>query len=148
MLKPKRPNRWTKLSDSENVEFEKWKEKLPSNLKNTGKEYDLTGAWKGGMQPNLEDDNSYHLPSRNPNTGEYYKSIKHPTALHGAEEDRKIGYEPMIVRNGLKRSLYTGSEEDPAKPHGKVVSSGDKAINTLSKINKRQSIIKSLRKDI
>ena len=136
--KLKNPSSWTKLNKSEKKEFNKFREGLPDNLKYTGKDYDLSGAWKGGIRPEyVEEDNSYHMASRNSETGKYYKSIKHPTALHAAVEDRKIGYEPLIVRRGLKRALYTGSVNDPAKTQGKVVKSGDEAIKFLQKKQKK-----------
>ena len=142
--KLKTPASWTKLSKSEKKEFNEFRKNLPENLKKTGKDYDLTGAWKGGLRPEyVEEDKSYHMGSRNPNTGKYYKSVKHPTAAHAAKEDRKIGYEPVIARKGLKKSLYTGSKEDPAKVDGKIIKTGDKAIKYLErKTNKKSDMLK------
>lgn len=47
-----------------------WRNSLPDNLKYTDDtEYDMVGAYNSGAQPTLEDDGSYHLPTRVPSTG-------------------------------------------------------------------------------
>ena len=116
--------------------FREWKKDLPDNLRKTKKkDYDLKKAYKVGMNPAWnEADQSYHLQSRNPRTGEYIKSVDHPSSLHAAKLDREVGYKPIIAKRTFgKPSLYTGSKEDPAKTKGKVLAEGDEAIKYLTK---------------
>lgn len=53
-----------------------WRNSLPDNLKYTDDtEYNMRGAYESGAQPILENDGFYHLPTRNPQTGEILKNI-------------------------------------------------------------------------
>lgn len=70
-----------------------WRNSLPDNLKYTDDtEYNMRGAYESGAQPILENDGFYHLPTRNPQTGEILKTSLHPTFWKGLAEDAKIGY--------------------------------------------------------
>jgi len=81
------------------------------------------------------------MASRNPATGEYFKSVKHPTALMAARGDMKAGYNPTIAKKFLgKAKLYTGSENDPAKIKGKVIAQGDDAIDYLKKAKSKEEL--------
>ena len=59
----------TKLTAAEQVEFEKWKSKLPTNLQHEG-DYDLKGLWKSN--PNVKPSANLHFPDT-------YKLPNHPT---------------------------------------------------------------------
>lgn len=55
-----------------------WRNSLPDNLKYTDDtEYNMRGAYESGAQPILENDGFYHLPTRNPQTGEILKASLH-----------------------------------------------------------------------
>lgn len=61
-----------------------WRNSLPDNLKYTDDtEYNMRGAYESGAQPILENDGFYHLPTRNPQTGEILKTSLHPTFWKG-----------------------------------------------------------------
>lgn len=87
-----------------------WRNSLPDNLKYTDDtEYDMVGAYNSGAQPTLEDDGSYHLPTRVPSTGKVLKSSIHPTYWKGLAEDEKLGYHTYWLPDG---STYTASKYD------------------------------------
>lgn len=87
-----------------------WRNSLPDNLKYTDDtEYDMVGAYNSGAQPTLEDDGSYHLPTRVPSTGKILKSSIHPTYWKGLAEDEKLGYHTYWLPDG---STYTASKYD------------------------------------
>lgn len=135
-----------------NKGYRKWKKDLPDNLRKTKKkDYNMRKAFKSGAREFwVEEDQSYHMPSRVPQTGEYLKAVHHPTVLHAAEGDREIGYEPTIAKRFLgKPKLYTGSESDPAKIKGKVIAEGDEAIKYLEeqrKMRKYPNGVKEVKK--
>lgn len=85
--------------------YQQWKQGLPQNLQKETPTYDLRGAYKAGVAPQLENDGYYHLPSRNPDTGQYLKSAVHPTAIEAMVEDQLFGYQPQMV-NGRLGSQY------------------------------------------
>lgn len=75
-----------------------WRNSLPDNLKYTDDtEYNMRGAYESGAQPILENDGFYHLPTRNPQTGEILKASLHPTFWKGLAEDAKIGYNAYFI---------------------------------------------------
>lgn len=87
-----------------------WRNNLPDNLKYTDDtEYDMVSAYNSGAQPTLEEDGSYHLPTRVPNTGKILKSSIHPTYWRGLAEDEKLGYHTYWLPDG---STYTASKQD------------------------------------
>lgn len=89
-----------------------WRNSLPDNLKYTDDtEYDMYGAYKSGVQPEyIEEDNSYHLPTRDPNTGKILKKSIHPTFWKGLTEDAKLGYDAYFVGD----EVYTKNKyEEP-----------------------------------
>ena len=64
-----------------------WKNSLPSNLQDESN-YNLRRAYELGYEPEWnEDDKSYHLPTRDSETGEILKKPWHPTFLIGLQED-------------------------------------------------------------
>jgi len=89
------------------IYYRKWRSSLPKNLQQETPTYNLRGAYEAGVQPELSDDGFYHLPTRNPETGEYFKSAVHPTVLKGLMEDMKLGYTPTMINGHL------GTEKDP-----------------------------------
>lgn len=82
--------------------YNRWRNNLPANLRNTkDDDYDMRAAYKSGMQPQWNDkDKSYHLGSRDPNTGRILKSPHHPTYLEAIATDANLGYHPIIDSNG------------------------------------------------
>lgn len=88
--------------------YRKWRSNLPKNLRNTNdNDYDMRGAYKAGMQPEWNGgDNSYHLGSRDPQTGRILKAPHHPTYLEAIAIDANMGYFPVIDRDG---NTYTNT---------------------------------------
>lgn len=86
-----------------------WRNSLPDNLKYTDDtEYNMRGAYESGAQPILENDGFYHLPTRNPQTGEILKASLHPTFWKGLAEDAKMGYNAYFIGD----KVYTKSKEE------------------------------------
>lgn len=86
-----------------------WRNSLPDNLKYTDDtEYNMRGSYESGAQPILENDGFYHLPTRNPQTGEILKASLHPTFWKGLAEDAKIGYNAYFIGD----KVYTKSKEE------------------------------------
>lgn len=79
--------------------YQEWKNSLPKNLRNESDNYDLYGAYKAGLQPNLEDDGYYHLGSRDPKTNRILKKPTHPTYLKAIIDDIHKGYYPVTKGN-------------------------------------------------
>lgn len=92
--------------------YEGWKKKLPLNLQDTTS-YNLKSAYESGLQPELID-GEYHLPSRNPITGEILKFKDHPTFDLAIEEDKKLGYLPYIDNEG---KIYTFNKKPNMKKY-------------------------------
>lgn len=67
---------WKKEND---LGYQLYKNNLPSNLQVETDDYDLYGAYESNMQPELNEDGTYHLGSRDPYTGRILKSKQHPT---------------------------------------------------------------------
>ena len=62
-------------------EYEKWKANLPKNLQTETEDYNLRGAYEAGMKPMWDEmSQSYHLGSVDVKTGNWLKSMDHPTA--------------------------------------------------------------------
>ena len=103
-----------------------WRNSLPSNLRNTDdSQYDMRAAYESGAQPQYyEDDQSYHLPTRDPKTGRILKSPTHPTYLIGLIEDAKEGYYPYI-KDG---KTYTDTWEGNKPPIRQYVDGGETPI--------------------
>lgn len=82
--------------------YNRWRNNLPANLRNTkDDDYDMRAAYKSGMQSQWNDkDKSYHLGSRDPNTGRILKSPHHPTYLEAIATDAELGYHPIIDSKG------------------------------------------------
>lgn len=84
-----------------------WRNSLPDNLKYTDdSEYDMQAAYKSGAQPVLEDDELYHLPSRDPKSGRILKSSYHNTYWKALEEDAKLGYKPIMINGNTYTKRY------------------------------------------
>ncbi|QOR56879.1 hypothetical protein [uncultured phage cr56_1] len=98
-----------------------WKNSLPSNLLDESN-YNLRRAYELGYEPEWnEDDKSYHLPTRDSETGEILKKPWHPTFLIGLQEDAKLGYYPLI-KNG---TMYTTTWEGNENPIYKYADGGE-----------------------
>lgn len=111
-----------RFDDGGLIEYEIWRNSLPDNLKNTNpNEYNLEEAYKAGLIPEWNDkDKSYHLPTRNPKTGEILKKPTHPTFLIGLMEDAKLGYYPYM-KDG---KTYTDTWEANKKALGGDLTNG------------------------
>ena len=90
---------WTMQDE---VNYRAWRNKLPDNLKYTNdNEYDMRGAYKAGMTPEYnKEDNSYHLGSRDPQSGKILKAPHHPTFLKALITDDSMGYYPSTDNKG------------------------------------------------
>lgn len=89
--------------------YNQWRSTLPKNLQTETPDYDLYGAFQAGLQPEWNnEDNSYHLGSRDPKTGRILKRPGHPTFGQAIYNDMLLGYYP-IYRDG---EIYT---EQPLK---------------------------------
>jgi hypothetical protein len=101
----------------EDYNFNKFRETLPDNLKNTNPStYNMKGYWEAlGKPANFdysqptEEDGYYHAFSRNPKTGEILKSPNHPTFKTAIERDIQSGYTPYVSPEG---KVFTFGKED------------------------------------
>ncbi len=102
-----RMNGWT-MQDEAGYRY--WRQNLPRNLRETNdNDYDMRAAYKAGMQPKWdEEDKSYHLGSRDPESGKILKSPHHSTFLKALVEDARLGYYPTMDSNG---KVYTETWE-------------------------------------
>ena len=102
-----RMNNWT-MQDEAGYRY--WRQNLPKNLRETDDNiYDMRAAYKAGMQPEWnEEDKSYHLGSRDPESGRILKSPNHSTFLKALIEDAELGYYPTMDSNG---KVYTETWE-------------------------------------
>lgn len=82
--------------------YRHWRQNLPKNLRDSDdNDYDMRAAYKAGAKPRWNDaDKSYHLSSRDPETGRIFKAPHHPTYLMALGEDAKLGYYPTIDKDG------------------------------------------------
>lgn len=85
-----------------------WRNSLPDNLKYTDDtEYDMQAAYEAGVDTEyVEEDRSYHLPTRDPKTGYIFKKSIHPTFWKGLAEDAKLGYDAYFLGD----KVYTKSK--------------------------------------
>lgn len=85
-----------------------WRNSLPDNLKYTDDtEYDMQAAYESGADTEyVEEDRSYHLPTRDPKTGYIFKKSIHPTFWKGLAEDAKLGYDAYFLGD----KVYTKSK--------------------------------------
>ena len=61
--------------------YQEWRANLPKNLQKETEGYNLRGAYESGLEPVWDEGSkSYHLSSVNPKTGEWLKSMDHPSA--------------------------------------------------------------------
>lgn len=91
-----------------------WRNSLPDNLKYTDDtEYDMQAAYEAGVDAEyVEEDRTYHLPTRDPKTGYIFKKSIHPTFWKGLAEDTKLGYDAYFLGD----KVYTKSKgEGPIK---------------------------------
>lgn len=91
--------------------YNKWRASLPPNLQNEDGTYDLRGAYEAGLQPELMEDGTYHMGSRNPQTGRILKSPAHPTFKKAMEIDKAMGYIPIVKPDG---KVYTQNPSEYA----------------------------------
>ena len=87
------------LSHLKDVDYQKWRANLPTNLREETPDYNLYEAYKSGAKPRLESDGYYHLPSRDPRTNKILKKPTHPTYGMALREDAVEGYLP-VYKNG------------------------------------------------
>lgn len=95
--------------------YNEWRESLPQNLQDTTY-YNLRGAYEAGLKPELVD-GEYHLPSRNPKTGEILKSTNHPTFQTTLDEDVKLGYIPYVNDSTGKIHTFNKPPKKGYKPY-------------------------------
>lgn len=93
-------NQLLKRNKYNDLAYEFWKACLPKNLQKETPNYNLYGAYKGGLQPRLEADGKYHLGSRNPQTGEILKRKGHDTYKLAIDNEIAAGYFPY-EKNGV-----------------------------------------------
>lgn len=87
-----------------------WKASLPDNLQDDSS-YNLKRAYELGYEPEyIEEDRSYHLPTRDSETGEILKKPWHPTFLIGLQEDAKLGYYPQTIDGTTYTTTWEGNE--------------------------------------
>lgn len=87
-----------------------WKASLPDNLQDESS-YNLQRAYELGYEPEyVEEDRSYHLPTRDQETGEILKKPWHPTFLIGLQEDAKLGYYPQTINGTTYTTTWEGNE--------------------------------------
>ena len=87
------------LSHLKDIDYQKWRANLPTNLREETSDYNLYEAYKSGAKPRLESDGYYHLPSRDPRTNKILKKPTHPTYGMALREDAIEGYLPMYKNN-------------------------------------------------
>lgn len=87
------------LSHLKDVDYQKWRANLPTNLREETSDYNLYEAYKSGAKPRLESDGYYHLPSRDPRTNKILKKPTHPTYGMALREDTIEGYLPIYKNN-------------------------------------------------
>lgn len=132
------------MPNNDDIKFEKFKETLPDNLKNTNEEtYNLRGYWESLGKPEefdysqpKETDGYYHAFSRNPQTGEILKKENHPTFKMAIEGDAKAGYK--AYRNKETGKVYTFKKE-PDKNKYEIFKSTNMAEGETLK--KQQKVI-------
>jgi hypothetical protein len=112
--KLKKEGNITKLNSNEEFVFDTFKKSLPSNLQEDTPGFDLRGWWKSKGSPlkfnrleeemngSVDNEGYFHATSRNPETGEYFKSIIHPTTQTALNFDKK-GTNPYLpsYKNGI-----------------------------------------------
>lgn len=110
----------TSLSPEDEEQFQRFYNTLPENLQSDDPSYDIRGYWDSEGRPEefdysqpKEDDGYYHAYSINQNTGEYLKNPWHPTFQHAIDEDRKIGYRPVVNVKGELIATENPSIADP-----------------------------------
>lgn len=87
-----------------------WKNSLPNNLQDDS-DYNLHRAYELGYTPEWnETDKSYHLPTRDSETGEILKKPWHPTFIIGLQEDAKLGYYPQTINGTTYTTTWEGNE--------------------------------------
>lgn len=91
--------KWTMEDEAD---YRSWKSRLPRNRRNTNdNDYDMRAAYRAGMEPMWnEEDRSYHLGSRDPQSGRILKAPHHPTFLKALLEDASLGYYPRTDNEG------------------------------------------------
>lgn len=95
---------WKKEND---LGYQLYKINLPSNLQVETDDYDLYGAYESDMLPELNEDGTYHLGSRDPYTGRILKSKQHPTYQKAIESEISAGYFPYEKNNITYTKTYS-----------------------------------------
>ena len=87
----------------------------------------MRGAYESGAQPELQDDGTYHLPTRDSRNGRILKKSVHPTYWKGLEIDAGLDYNPYFFGD----VTYTWNDKDGALiPWEKVEQFQDGGDNT------------------
>lgn len=112
----------TKGNPIQDVPFSQWvetiKEMNPNFDPDKDDTYNYRGAYEGGLNPVRVEDGTFHLPDRNPNTGEILKSEKHPTFNQTMAQEMRLGYEPY---RGADGKIYSKRSDDLDKDSSDVV---------------------------
>jgi hypothetical protein len=98
-------SRFEKIGLTESYEDYKQRlEKLQKGLGRESDDYNLRGAYEGGLQPELGEDGRYHLGSRNPKTGLILKRKEHPTFWKAVQGEAQAGY---LMYKGADGNYYS-----------------------------------------
>ena len=99
----------SQIPESERENFKRWKLSLPINLQMDDPNYDLEGAFLGGLEP-IEG----HLGSRSPVSGKILKSRFHQTYGLAAQGESDAGFEIFVGKDGAEYSKPIGDVPDMA----------------------------------
>lgn len=115
------------MDEWKDLTFEEYKIKLESinpNLAVESDDYNLRGAWEGGLVPSAEG----HLGSRNPYTGEILKRPGHRTFEQAIETDIALGYK-IYSKDGV---FYSIAPEEVDRVKNIKKEDGPTVINSSS----------------
>ena len=124
--------KWEPVNDD--AGFEAWRKSLPPNLQSADGNYNLRGAYRAGLNPELSDDGTYHLGSRDPKTGLLLKGEGHPTYCKMLDGERQAGYE-----------VYKGDDGQMYSRKSTAVRVGPGAANPLDRNNPMAGYLKAVR---
>lgn len=126
------------LSHLKDVDYQKWRANLPTNLREETSDYNLYEAYKSGAKPRLESDGYYHLPSRDPRTNKILKKPTHPTYGMALREDAIEGYLPIYKNNETYTYPLPWIKADGGKLN--IFAEGDN-LNFIDADNRRSNIL-------
>ena len=126
------------LNHLKDVDYQKWRANLPTNLREETSDYNLYEAYKSGAKPRLESDGYYHLPSRDPRTNKILKKPTHPTYGMALREDAIEGYLPIYKNNETYTYPLPWIKADGGKLN--IFAEGDN-LNFIDADNRRSNIL-------